>query len=262
MSSNPVERLFKAKEKCAVMDADSKTESNENKIPNLQSALDLEHDLRNLSAAMQCAVDVIRLDSGLSADSSEMLTILDRQLDRLVQLASVFSGRLTGRISPGVLSNSTTTKEPPSGPICSAVPARRRHDILVVDDSRIVAYTLQVMLQKLGQNVRIASDGFSAIASMVETFPDIVISDVAMNGVNGYELAESIRSMPRGQTVRLIAMTGSEGNEVRQKSLESGFDEHFVKPVAYRDLLDILDRVPRTAELDKPSDTKAEIIAP
>ena len=230
-----------------MMDADSKTESNENKIPNLQSALDLEHDLRNLSAAMQCAVDVIRLDSGLSADSSEMLTILDRQLDRLVQLASVFSGLLTGRISPAVLSNSTTTKEPPSGPICSAVPARRRHDILVVDDSRIVAYTLQVILQKLGQNVRTAADGLSAIASMAEKFPDIVFSDVGMNGMNGYELAESIRSMPQGHKVRLIAITGFETNEVRQRSLQSGFDEHFVKPVAYRDLLDILGRASGTS---------------
>ncbi len=245
-----------------MMDADSKTESNENKIPNLQSVLDLEHDIRNLSAAMQSAVDVIRLDSGLSTDSSEMLTILDRQLDRLVQMATDFSGRSTGRISPAPLSNSATTTEPPFGPISSGVPEIRRHEILIVDDSRIVAYTLQVMLQKLGQNVRTASDGFSAIASMVEKFPDIVISDVAMNGINGHELAESIRSMPRGQTVRLIAMTGSEGNEVRQKSFESGFDEHFVKPVVYRDLLDILDSVPETAGLDTPSDTQSEIIAP
>lgn len=245
-----------------MMDADSNTESNENKIPNLQSVLDLEHDLRNLSAAMQSAVDVIRLDSGLSTDSSEMLTILDRQLDRLVQMATDFSGRSTGRISPAPLSNSTTTKEPPFGPIRYAVPEIRRHEILIVDDSRIVAYTLQVMLQKLGQNVRIASDGFSAIASMVEKFSDIVISDVAMNGISGHELAASIRSMPKGQTVRLIAMTGSEGSEVRQKSLESGFDEHFVKPVAYRDLLGILDRVPETAWLDTPSDTQSEIIVP
>ena len=244
------------------MNADSKTESNENKIPNLQSILDLEHDLRNLSAAMQSAVDVIRLDSGLSKDSSEMLTILDRQLDRLVQMATDFSVRSTGRISPAPLSNSTTTTETSFGPIRSVVPEIRKHEILVVDDSRIVAYTLQVMLQKLGQNVRTASDGFSAIASMVEKFPDIVISDVAMNGINGHELAESIRSMPKGQNVRLIAMTGSENNEVRKKSLESGFDEHFVKPVAYHDLLNILYRVPGTAELDTPSDTPSEIIAP
>ena len=68
--------------------------------------------------------------------------------------------------------------------------------------------------------------------------------------------------MPKGQIVRLIAMTGSEGDEVRQKSIESGFDEHFVKPVAYRDLLGILDRVPETAGLDTPSDTPSEIIVP
>ncbi len=224
------------------MNADSKTELNANSHPDQQSIFDLEHDLRNLSAAMQSAVDVIRLDKGLSNDSSEMLTILDRQLDRLVQLATDFSLRSNGRLSTPLLTSLAATQEASLGPIGSVVPEIRRHEILVVDDSRIVAYTLQVILQKLGQNVRTAADGLSAIASMAEKFPDIVFSDVGMNGINGYELAESIRSMPQGHTVRLIAITGFETNEVRQRSLQSGFDEHFVKPVAYRDLLDILGR--------------------
>ena len=224
------------------MNADSKTELNANSHPDQQSILDLEHDLRNLSAAMQSAVDVIRLDKGLSNDSSEMLTILDRQLDRLVQMATDFSLRSNGRLSTPLLTSLAATQEASLGPIGSVVPEIRRHEILVVDDSRIVAYTLQVILQKLGQNVRTAADGLSAIASMAEKFPDIVFSDVGMNGINGYELAESIRSMPQGHTVRLIAITGFETNEVRQRSLQSGFDEHFVKPVAYRDLLDILGR--------------------
>jgi CheY-like chemotaxis protein len=229
------------------MNADSKTELNANSHPDQQSIFDLEHDLRNLSAAMQSAVDVIRLDKGLSNDSSEMLTILDRQLDRLVQMATDFSLRSNGRLSTPLLTSLAATQEASLGPIGSVVPEIRRHEILVVDDSRIVAYTLQVILQKLGQNVRTAADGLSAIASMAEKFPDIVFSDVGMNGINGYELAESIRSMPQGHTVRLIAITGFETNEVRQRSLQSGFDEHFVKPVAYRDLLDILGRASGTS---------------
>ena len=242
MSSNPVGRLFKAKEKCAVMNADSKTESNENKIPNLQSVLDLEHDLRNLSAAMQSAVDVIRLDGGLSNDSSEMLKILDRQLDRLVQLATDFSARSDCREFASPQPSFASNQETSFGPDVSAAPVIRRHEILVVDDSRIVSYTLQVMLQKLGQNVRTAPDGFSAIASVIESFPDIVFSDLSMNGMNGYELAASIRSMPQGESIRLIAITGVESAEARQRSMESGFDEHFVKPVSYRELLSILGR--------------------
>lgn len=224
------------------MDADSKTESNENAVPDQQSILDLEHDLRNLSAAMQSAVDVIRLDSGLSNDSSEMLKILDRQLDRLVQLAMDFSLRSDCRPSvpprPSFAPNQGTS----FGPDVSAAPGIRRHEILIVDDSRIVSYTLQVMLQRLGQNVRTAPNGFSAIASVIENFPNIVFSDLSMHGMNGYELAASIRSMPQGENIRLIAITGVESAEARQRSMESGFDEHFVKPVSYRELLGILGR--------------------
>lgn len=234
----------------AEMNADSKTESNANAHLDQQSILDLEHDLRNLSAAMQSAVDVIRLDNGLSHDSSEMLTILDRQLNRLVQLATDFSLRSHVHISTPPLSSLTATLEASLGSNSSAVPEVRRYEILVVDDSRIVAHTLQVLLQKLGQNVRTASDGFSAIASMAEKFPDIVFSDVEMNGINGYQLAEAIRSMPQGHTVRLIAITGFETNEARQRSLKSGFDEHFIKPVAYQVLLGILSRASGLPGLD------------
>jgi CheY-like chemotaxis protein len=108
--------------------------------------------------------------------------------------------------------------------------------ILVVDDVRDSADTLSNILRLLGHQVRAAYDGQAALAIAGEWRPDVIIADIAMPGMHGYELARRLRAEHRGRDVLLIALTGFADDECRRRSKEAGFDHHFVKPVS----LDIL----------------------
>ena len=231
-SVNSIRSLFKAREVIA-MNVDSNS-TEHSKSPSL---LEAEHDLRNLCASMQSAVDVIRLDTGISNDSISMLAVLERQLHRLIRT------QIDRSSDTAVCNNAMATTETTSLPSVTSGPIPRRHEVLIVEDSRMVSYTLQMMLEKLGQSVRSTSNGASAIEAICEKFPEIVFSDIGMAAMDGFELAKNIRALPRGREVRLIALTGSSAPDAVDKSLEAGFDEHLVKPIAYATLFGVLTRL-------------------
>ena len=125
-----------------------------------------------------------------------------------------------------------------------AAPAR--HRILVVDDNRDAADSLALLLTLQGSEVRTAYDGLEAVEAAAVFQPDIVLSDIGMPRLNGYEAAQKIREQCRGRQVVLIAMTGWGQEEDRRRSNQAGFDFHLVKPVdlaALERLLGSLDRL-------------------
>ena len=127
-----------------------------------------------------------------------------------------------------------------------AAPARRR--ILVVDDNRDSADSLALLLTLQGSEVRTAYDGLEAVEAAAVFQPDVVLSDIGMPRLNGYETAQRIREQSHGRRVALIAMTGWGQEEDRRRSTQAGFDFHLVKPVdlaALERLLDSLDRSDR-----------------
>src|SRR5207344_2849122 len=85
------------------------------------------------------------------------------------------------------------------------LPKRR---ILVVDDTQAAVYILGRLLETLGQEVRTASSGTAALESAQQERPDVVISDIAMPHMDGYELANRLRQLPGMQCVVLVALTG------------------------------------------------------
>ncbi|HKH47332.1 MAG TPA: ATP-binding protein [Thermoanaerobaculia bacterium] len=110
-----------------------------------------------------------------------------------------------------------------------AAPARRR--ILVVDDNRDSADSLALLLTLQGSEVRTAYDGLEAIEAAAAFQPDIVLSDIGMPRLNGYDAAQRIREQCRGRRIVLVAMTGW-GQEVdKRRSTAAGYDIHLVKPV-------------------------------
>jgi len=218
------------------MSVDSYQPSNLDDRSRPEIGLNFEHDLRNICSAMQIAIDMIRLDKELSKDSIEMLAILDRQLLRLTSTVAGLSDRTGDR------SSSTATIGPkPSAP-AEHPSLSPKLDVLVVDDTRIVSYTLQKILEKLGHSVRTASSGVSAIATIRQKLPDIVFSDIGMVEMDGYELAKQIRAMPNDCDIFLIALTGCSTPDSELKSVEAGFDEHFVKPISYETIVNVLNR--------------------
>lgn len=103
--------------------------------------------------------------------------------------------------------------------------------VLVVDDNEDAAKTLTMLLQLMDHEVRMAHDGLEAIA-LAEAFrPDLVLLDIGMPNLDGYEAAQRIRSEPWGQEMVLVALTGWGQEEDRQRSKRAGFDHHCVKPL-------------------------------
>lgn len=115
--------------------------------------------------------------------------------------------------------------------------------ILVADDNIDSADTLAMMLGALGHHVDIAYDGVAAMEAVSSHQPDIVLLDIGMPRLNGYDAAREIRARdPRGQIV-LVAVTGWGQDEDRRRSQQAGFDHHLVKPVDLASLERILDLV-------------------
>jgi signal transduction histidine kinase/DNA-binding response OmpR family regulator len=111
----------------------------------------------------------------------------------------------------------------------AAEPARRR--VLVVDDYPLAAESLMKMLQLGGHDARIAQDGLTALEEVRTSWPEVVLLDIGLPGMDGYEVAESIRSLPGTADLVLIALSGYAQNEDRRRSAAAGFNYHLTKPV-------------------------------
>lgn len=112
--------------------------------------------------------------------------------------------------------------------------------ILVVDDNRDAAETLTLLLQAGGHDVHVAFDGPEAVAAARELRPDMILLDLGLPKLDGYEVARRIRESERQPGTLLIALTGWGQEEDRRRTAEAGFDHHMVKPPDVRALLTLL----------------------
>lgn len=116
--------------------------------------------------------------------------------------------------------------------------------VLVVDDFRGNADSMKLVLDAMGYEVRVAYGGQEALESASEVKPDVILLDIDMPDLNGYEVAAFIRKQRWGEGMLLIAITGL-GQEIdKHRSREAGIDHHLVKPLALDDLMAILDNLP------------------
>ena len=109
--------------------------------------------------------------------------------------------------------------------------APRRFKILVVDDNHDSALSLAMMLSIMGHETRTAHDGESAVVTAEAFLPEVVLLDIGLPKLNGYEVAQRIRDTAWGASMYLIAVTGWGQDEDRQRSSEVGLNLHMVKPV-------------------------------
>ena len=113
----------------------------------------------------------------------------------------------------------------------AVTPIPRRFRILVVDDNHDSALSLAMMLSIMGHETRTAHDGESAVETAESFLPDVVLLDIGLPKLNGYEVAQRIREESWGASMFLIAVTGWGQEEDRQRSSEVGLNVHMVKPV-------------------------------
>ena len=103
---------------------------------------------------------------------------------------------------------------------------------LIVDDNVDAAESLSLLLKFEGHTTAIACTGPEALAKVAEFKPDIVLLDIGLPGMNGYDVARAIRALPEPQrAIFLVAITGWGSEEDRRRSTSAGFDEHLTKPV-------------------------------
>ncbi|MGQ9425613.1 PAS domain S-box protein [Gilvimarinus sp. F26214L] len=123
----------------------------------------------------------------------------------------------------------------------STEPDSRRH-ILVVDDNRDAASSMATMLELMGHETRTAHDGLEAVEAAGAFQPDLILLDLGMPRLNGYDAARRIRAQQWGRDILLVALTGWGQAEDRRRSQEAGFDAHLVKPVDLQALRELLNR--------------------
>lgn len=138
---------------------------------------------------------------------------------------AVLAGELTDTPAP------TVRGAPAAGP---------NSRILVVDDLAASAETLMTLLEMEGFEVRIAHEGMAALKIAQEFRPDVVLLDIGLPGMNGFEVANRLRGLPECRDALLIALTGYGEAESRSRSAQAGFDFHMVKPADVNLLLSLL----------------------
>ena len=114
---------------------------------------------------------------------------------------------------------------------------------LIVDDVSDVTDMLSVLLTHAGYDVSTASRAQDAIVLARERQFDVVISDIGMPEMNGYQLAEALRSLPGYESVPMVALTGYSMFDDRGRSLTAGFNEHVTKPIDPRALLELIEQL-------------------
>jgi signal transduction histidine kinase/DNA-binding response OmpR family regulator len=125
----------------------------------------------------------------------------------------------------------------------SAAPVLGRR-ILIVDDNQDAAESIAQYLQLEGHEVKTVGDGVQALACVPVFAPQIVILDIGLPVLSGYEVAQRMRTMPATEHALLVALTGYGQKEDQLRAMEAGFDRHFVKPTDPRTLVELIAQWP------------------
>lgn len=117
-----------------------------------------------------------------------------------------------------------------SGPALTDTSSQRRLKMLIVDDNRDSAESMAMLQELSGHETRTAFNGPDALSIAAEFLPDVVLLDIGLPGMDGFEVARRLRSMPEMAKAFLVALTGYGTNSDRNLAKEAGFDEHLAKP--------------------------------
>ena len=168
-------------------------------------------------------------------------------LSLVSRLLEMHGGRLSAT-SPGIGLGSTFTVELPvlrtaeqgaqaaAAPPSAPAPASGGRKILLVDDNVDAMEMMAFLLAEMGYEAHTTADAGNLVQMALELRPDVIVLDIGLPGVDGYELARMLKRHPQLASTRLVAHTGYGSPEDRRKAQEAGFDAHLVKPAELADL--------------------------
>ena len=181
----------------------------------------LAHELRNRIAPIRNAAALIRMRSGNDAALEKLVQIIERQLEGL-----------TGALDEALAAGTDTAAErsmdapaPRSGTASAGVAMRRSRRILIADDSAAIRESLAEVLRENGHDVQSAADGEQALQLAAQWLPEVVLLDVNMPRINGYETARRLRAQFAPEAMKLVMMSGvSLDTATRRSAKRAGFD--------------------------------------
>jgi CheY-like chemotaxis protein len=213
----------------------------------------LAHELRNTAAPIRNAVQLLRLrasDPGLTS----IADMIDRQVDEIVRIGNALadpdrSRRTAVAVEAGTMNRHSSSdvhgmsvsNETISGKTMSAaVQVAKR--ILIADDNAAVRVSLASMLQEMGHDVRSTADGAEAIELAQDWSPEVVLLDISMPHLNGFEVARRLRTKFPANVMKLVMMSGTSLNETTLRGAErAGFDHCIDKVNDFRILRQLLE---------------------
>lgn len=120
--------------------------------------------------------------------------------------------------------------------------------VLIIEDNRDGADSLRLLLEFFGYEVAVARTGPQGVQAASDWHPDIILSDIGLPGMNGYEVASALRHDPATARTPLVAISGYGDEETLQRAQEAGFDYFFTKPADPTDLLHLIGTETETDE--------------
>jgi CheY-like chemotaxis protein len=214
----------------------------------------------SLTAEQEGAEIVFRVrDSGIGVPSALLSTIFDlfaqveQTLDRsqgglgigltLVKRLVEMQGGTVSAFSAGRNLGTEFTVRLPAMPVDQRVAAGRRASdryaasrtsefgVLIVDDNRDATDSMAMLLRMEGYAVRVAYDGPQALDAVREARPDVILLDIGLPGMDGFQVAQRVRADPQNSAIVIVAVSGYGQDEHRARSSEAGCDHHLVKPI-------------------------------
>jgi CheY-like chemotaxis protein/PAS domain-containing protein len=196
----------------------------------------------------------------------EMFSQLDRSLERTAgglgiglyivkRLVEMHGGSVTARSEgpgtgsefalrlPVVVEPSISIEPAMPTPATATAPSRERPRILVVDDNTDAARTMSILLRAYGYVTQAAHDGLEAIEVAERFNPHVILLDIGLPKLNGYEVCQQIRSQQWGKEMFVVAVTGWGQEEDKRRAEDCGFDAHIVKPVEPVQLVALLNKL-------------------
>lgn len=175
------------------------------------------HDLRNCLASMRAGASMLRRSSDQPAIVEKVAENMYEQVQEMLGLVDEFIG-----IPPAVEASRSSE---------AVKPRAESLRILIADDNADAANTLATYLRLSGHRPAVAFGGTEALQLAADEPPDVMLVDLTMPTLNGFDVARNIRAQPWGSSVRLIAVSGLFSPEDIERASKAGFDAHVSKPI-------------------------------
>jgi PAS domain S-box-containing protein len=200
--------------------------------------IDAEQLPRIFDMFMQVDTSLERSTSGLGIGLTLVKNLVEMH-DGTIQVHSAGVGEGSEFVVRLPVMDESTQQ--PQLPAESGLAPTKSRRILIVDDNRDSAKSLAMLLKLTGNETHTARDGLEAVEAAERIRPDVVLLDIGLPKLNGYEACRRIRQQPWGKNMVLVALTGWGQDDDRKKSSDAGFDGHLVKPVELVVLNKLLD---------------------